>query len=125
METKSNNLQTSAYAFIIDHRGQVIALTFGEGFPVGLIDLNQVAEFNHHNTALINTDEGLIFDTAVPILNGKAGTARIGLSNAGVQQAVSQVTLQSILFTILVMLFGVVVAMFLTRILTRADSGTG
>ena len=118
IETKSNNTNFR-YAFIIDHRGQVIAHTFGEGFPVGLIDLNQVTDLIHHNTILINTDEGLIFDTAVPILNGKAGTARIGLSNAGVQQAVSQVTLQSILFTILVMFFGIIVAMFLTRILIR------
>ena len=118
LETKSNN-SNFRYAFIIDRRGHVVAHTFGEGFPAGLIDLNQVADLNRHNTILISTNEGLIFDTAVPILNGKAGTARIGLSNAGIQRAVSQVTFQSILFTILVMLLGVVVAMFLTRILTR------
>lgn len=118
LETKSNNANFR-YAFIVDQRGKVVAHTFGEGFPVGLVVLNQVAELDHHHTVLIDTDEGLIFDTAVPILAGKAGTARIGLSNAGVQRAVSQVTLQSILFTVLVMLFGIVVAMFLTRILAR------
>jgi signal transduction histidine kinase len=118
LETKSNN-NNFRYAFILDQRGQVIAHTFGEGFPSGLIELNPIAGLDHHHTVLINTDEGLIFDTAVPILDGKVGTARIGLSNESVQLAVSQVTLQSILFTVLVLVFGVVVSMFLTRILAR------
>ncbi|HBA92817.1 MAG TPA: ATPase [Anaerolineaceae bacterium] len=118
LETKGNNTNFR-YAFIVDQRGQVMAHTFGEGFPVGLLDLNHNGNLDHHHTVLIDTDEGLIFDTAVSILDGKAGTARIGLSNVSVQQAVSQVTLQSVLFTVLVLLFGVVVAMFLTRILAQ------
>ena len=118
LESKSNNSNFS-YAFIIDPNGQVIAHTFGDGFPVGLKDLNTVGGSDHHHTVLINTNEGIIFDTAVPILGGKAGTARIGLSNSGVQQAVSQATLQSILFAALVLLFGAVVAMFLTQVLAK------
>lgn len=118
LETKSNNTNFR-YAFIVDPRNQVVAHTFGDGFPVGLKDLNFPQTLDHHQTVLIHTNEGIIFDTAVPILDGKAGFARIGLANTGVQQAVFQVTLQSILFTILVLLFGVAVAMFLTRILAR------
>ncbi len=118
LETKGNNTNFR-YAFIVDQRGQIMAHTFGEGFPVGLLDLNHNGNFDHHHTVLIDTDEGPIFDTAVSILDGKAGTARIGLSNVSVQQAVSQVALQSVLFTVLVLLFGVVVAMFLTRILAQ------
>ncbi|MCL5123411.1 MAG: HAMP domain-containing protein [Deltaproteobacteria bacterium] len=52
-------------------------------------------------------------------MDGKAGIARVGLSMASVQTAVSQVTLQSILFTVLGSLFGVAVAFFLTRVLAR------
>lgn len=118
LETKSNN-NNFRYAFIVDQRGQVIAHTFGEGFPAGIIELNTIGDLDHHHTVLIDTDESLIFDTAVPILDGKVGTARIGLSKASVQQAVSQVTMQSIVFTVLVLVFGMVVAMFLTRILAR------
>lgn len=117
-ETKSNNFNFR-YAFIVDQNGEVLAHTFGEGFPIGLIILNQPDNLDHHQTIIVDTNEGVIFDTAVPILNGKVGTARIGLSNAGVQRAVSQVTLQSIIFTSIVLLFGIVVSMFLTRILER------
>lgn len=116
--TKGNNTNFS-YAFIVDTRGEIVAHTFGEGFPIGLKDLNDVGESAHHNTVRIASNVGLIFDTAVPILDGKVGTARVGLTNAEVQKAVSQVTLQSILLTAMVLLFGVVVAMFLTRILAK------
>ncbi|MFZ3079154.1 MAG: HAMP domain-containing protein [Bellilinea sp.] len=122
IETKSNN-NNFRYAFIVDQNGQILAHTFGEGFPVGLISLNQPGDLVYQQTILIDTNEGHIFDTAVPILGGKAGTARIGLSNAIVQKAVSQATLQSILYTAFVLLFGVVVAMFLTRILARPILG--
>ena len=118
LETKSNNANVS-YAFIVDPNGQIVAHTFGEGFPANLKDLNHANGSDHHNTVLINTNEGLVFDTAVPILNGNAGTARVGLSNAGVLQAVSQVTLQSMLVTLLVLVFGMGIAMLLTRILAR------
>ncbi|OJX47123.1 MAG: hypothetical protein BGO78_16725 [Chloroflexi bacterium 44-23] len=118
LETKSNN-DNFQYAFILDQNRQVLAHTFGEGFPVGLLDLNIPTDLAYNQTVLIETNMGYIYDTAVPILNGKAGIARIGLSNEIVQKAVSQVTLQSISFTLLGVLFGVAVAFFLTRILAR------
>ncbi len=118
LETKSNN-PSFRYAFILDPQGRIIAQTFGDGFPNGLKDLNQVSSQDHHNTVLINTNEGLIFDTAVPILDGKAGTARVGLSDSIVQQAVFQATLQSILFTVLVLLGGLLVALLLIRVLAQ------
>ncbi len=118
LETKSNN-NNFQYAFILDQNSQVLAHTFGEGFPIGLLDLNQPEDLAYNQTILVETNKGLVYDTAVPILDGKAGIARVGLSNAIVQKAVSQVTFQSILFTALGLLFGVAVAFFLTRILAR------
>ena len=117
-ETKLNNANCR-YAFILDSQGQVLAHTFGDGFPAGLIQLNQPIEMEHHHTVLIDTNEGRVFDTAVPILNGKAGTARIGLSNIEVIQAVSRATLQSLTYIGIVLLLGTVVAILLTHILAR------
>jgi len=68
---------------------------------------------------LIQTDEGLIWDTAVPILDGKIGTARIGLSDASMQAALSTLTAQLLLTIVLVSATGVLVAVLLTWILTR------
>jgi signal transduction histidine kinase len=117
-ETLANNPNVR-YAFIVDPQGQVIAQTFEGGFPLDLLTLNSVNSTDHHHAALIQTNEGLIWDTAVPILDGKIGTARIGLSDASMRAALSTLTAQLLLTIILVSTTGILVAIFLTWILTR------
>ena len=107
------------YAFIVDRQGQVIAQTFEGGFPLDLLTMNSVNSTEHHHTALIQTNEGLVWDTAVPILDGKIGTARIGLTDASMRAALSTLTAQLLLTIVLVSATGVLVAVFLTWILTR------
>ena len=117
-ETLANNPNVH-YAFIVDPQGQVIAQTFEGGFPLGLLPLNSASPNEHHHTVLIQTGEGLVWDTAVPILDGKIGTARIGLSDASMRAALSTLTAQLLVTIILVSATGVLVAVFLTWILTR------
>ena len=118
-ETQANNANVR-YAFVIDEHGQVAAHTFGDkGFPVGLLNANTAAQSDHHHTAILTTDEGLVWDTAVPIFGGRVGVARVGLSEAGVRRAVDSVTGQLLLTTFLVSVIGVTVSALLTWILTR------
>lgn len=117
-ETLANNPNVR-YAFIVDPQGQVIAQTFEGGFPLDLLTLNSANSTEHHHTALIQTNEGLVWDTAVPILDGKIGTARIGLSDASMRAALSTLTAQLLLTVMLVSATGILVAVFLTWILTR------
>ena len=117
-ETIANN-PNIRYAFLVDSRGQIIAHTFDGGFPLDLITLNSVHSNEHHETAVVQTDEGLVWDTVVPILDGKVGTARIGISDASMKAALSTLTAQLLLTTLLVSLTGILVAVFLTWILTR------
>jgi signal transduction histidine kinase len=117
-ETLANNPNVR-YAFLVDSNGQVIASTFEGGFPLDLLSLNSAQASDHHHTALIQTDEGLVWDTAVPILDGKIGTARIGLSDASMRAALSTLTAQFILTILFVSAAGILVAVFLTWILTR------
>lgn len=117
-ETIANN-PNIRYAFILDNRGQVIAHSFDGGFPLDLIQLNAVESGKHHHTALMQTDEGLVWDTAVPILDGKVGIARIGLSDASVRAALSTLTAQMLLTILLVSITGILVAVLLTWIITR------
>ncbi|MEK6753765.1 MAG: HAMP domain-containing protein [Chloroflexota bacterium] len=117
-ETLTNNPNVR-YAFIVDPQGQVIAQTFEGGFPLDLLTLNSANPTDHHHTALIQTDEGLVWDTAVPILDGKIGTARIGLSDVSMRAALSTLTVQLLLTIMFVSAAGIFVAVFLTWILTR------
>lgn len=117
-ETQRNNANVR-YAFIIDQQGQILAHTFGEQFPIDLAEINTAQAAEHHHTVLIESDEGLIWDTAVPILGGQVGEARIGLSDRNVQQALRDLTGQLLLTTVLVSVIGISAAIFLTWILTR------
>lgn len=117
-ETQANNANVR-YAFIVSPQGQVLAHTFGDGFPDKLINANAIAPDIHHHTVILHTDEGPIWDTAVPIFDGRAGTARIGLSEVRVRRAVESVTGQLLLTTVFVSLIGVTAAALLTWVLTR------
>lgn len=117
-ETVKNNSNVR-YAFLVDARGQVLAHTFDGGFPAGLLALNDAETTEHHHTILVETDEGLVWDTAVPILDGKIGMARIGLSDASMRAALNTLMLQFLLTILLVSMTSILVAVFLTWILTR------
>src|SRR3972149_6628424 len=49
LETQANNPDVR-YAFVLDTDGQVLAHTFGEGFPADLIELNQAAPDDYEHT---------------------------------------------------------------------------
>ena len=117
-ETQTNNPDVR-YAFILDREGRVAAHTFGGGFPPGLVRVNSVAADAHHHTAAIQTEEGVVWDTAVPVFDGKAGTARVGLSERRMRATVAAITTQLLLTTALVSLVGIGAAIFLIWLLTR------
>jgi signal transduction histidine kinase len=117
-ETRRNNPDL-LYAFVITQDGAVLAHTFGPGFPPGLLELNRPQPDAHHQTILLTTDEGPVWDTAVPIFNGRAGYARVGFSENSIQAALALLTSQMLLTTVLVSAIGIVAAALLTWIATR------
>jgi signal transduction histidine kinase len=117
-ETRANNPDVR-YAFILDAQGRVVAHTFAGAFPPGLDQANVVESDAHHRTIALATDEGTVWDTAVPIFEGKAGVARIGLDERRMRRAVNAVTMQLLVSTLLVAAVGVAAAIFLTWLLVR------
>ena len=118
LETQKNNPDVR-YAFVLDPNGAVLAHTLGNGFPAGLIELNRVEAEGYQNTVSIETPEGLVWDVAVPVFNGRAGIARVGISNQSVQRVLLDLTSQVLLTTVLVLGVSLLAATFLTFVLTR------
>ena len=118
IETKANNPDLR-YAFIADPQGQILAHSFGSGFPVDLAALNTVDPQAYQNTVILQTDEGVVWDIAVPIFDGQAGVARVGLSSQGIQRVLLDLTSQVLLTTSFVLGLSLLAAAFLTFILTR------
>lgn len=117
-ETRRNNPDVR-YVFVTDPDGAVLAHTFGSGFPAELLAANTAPVNAHHHTMTLATDEGTVWDTAVPIFNGQAGIARVGLSEASVQATVRTLTSQMLLTTVMISAVGIAAAVLLTWIVTR------
>jgi signal transduction histidine kinase len=118
IETQTNNPNVR-YAFVMDRDGHVVAHTFGSGFPLTLLGENSVQAAEHHRLRILETDEGRVWDVAVPIFDGRAGVARVGLTEARIRQAADTVTGQLLLTTMMVSVLGITAAAFLTWLLTR------
>ena len=118
LETQANNADVR-YVFVLDTEGRILAHTFGEGFPMDLLDANTVGPEEHHRGVWLRTDEGLIWDVAVPVFEGQAGVVRVGLSERGMRQTMRAITSQMLLTTGLVSAVGTAAAGLLTWILTR------
>lgn len=117
-DTQTNNPDVR-YAFVLDSQGHVLASTFEQGFPLELLASDTVTPAEHHRLTQLATDEGIVWDTAVPIFNGRAGLARVGLSETRLQATLNSITTQLLLTTVVVSAIAILAATILTIILTR------
>lgn len=107
------------YVFVVGRDGQVLAHTFGQHFPPALGEVNRAGEGERFRLQPLETEEGVVYDLAVPILEGMAGVARVGMSERRLGAAVQRTTELLLMVTLLVSLLGVVGAYVLTVVLTR------
>jgi len=114
------NHPDAIYAFVLDPTGSVVAHTFGEeGFPTELLGLNPgegTTEIKHNH---LTGEIGRFHDFQAPVLDGRAGVVRLGLSEARLTDVVSGITAQMLVTTLFVGLAGVAAASLLTWLLTR------
>jgi len=107
------------YAFITGPDGDLIAHTFGDaGFPTALLGLRRSTPTAIDHVEYRSVD-GVIHDFAAPIFDGRAGTARVGLSENRMAEIVNATTAQMLLTTMTVGLAGLTAALLLTWLLTR------
>ncbi len=117
-DTLENNPDVR-YAFVLDSNGNVLVHSFGQGVPPDLLDVNSVAGKDAYRVQVLESDEGLITDVAVPILAGRAGVARVGLSQHRLGDSVAEATWGLIGVTVIALAVGLGVALVLTSVLTR------
>lgn len=117
-DTQENN-ESVRYAFIVDKAGYPLAYSFSDGFPQGLIDANTVGPTERYHIQRLDTNEGVVWDVAAPILSGEGGTARVGLSEEKLRETVNTTTRQFLYTTTFIAMLGLSAATFLTWLITR------
>ena len=106
-----------SYLFILKD-GEVLAHSFPDGFPVNLIGVNGTEAGGEGSILKIRTESGDDFlDFAHPILDGKAGMLRLGMSEQPLRRQVYGLWLQMMLITAAILGVGVLIGhLFLKRI---------
>ncbi len=108
-----------AYVFVVKD-GRVLTHTFSEGIPADLIPANLPGENGASGVRKIVSEKGARFiDIAWPIFDGNAGTLRLGLSEASIHSQVTRLWFEVSLFTVSVVILGVVISLFFVDRLTR------
>ena len=117
-ETLKNNSDVR-YILLLDSSGQVVVHSFSHGVPRDLLGANQLDPGERYHVEIFQTEEGLIHDVAVPIMNGRAGTARIGMQETRIRTEVTALTQQVMATTVVVMLIVVLIASAGTAVFTQ------
>jgi signal transduction histidine kinase len=107
------------YVFVTDPRGRVLVHSFERGVPAGLLALGGPADRQTVRVLVLATEEGLVTDVAAPIVEGRAGFARVGLTHRRLAAALRRTTWRLTWVTALGLVGGLTVAMLLTHVLVR------
>jgi transcriptional regulator with GAF, ATPase, and Fis domain len=108
-----------SYLFILKGN-QILAHTFVDGVPTGLIQTNAETLADSFSLQKINSTAGEQYlDIAWPIFSGKAGVLRLGLSEKPYRRQVTQLWIQMSAITFGILLFALTVSLLLVRRVTR------
>jgi len=107
------------YTFLVDPAGNVLAHSFEGGFPADPLSVNRPEEGQPYRLQRIQTEEGLILDVAVPVFDGRAGVARVGMSHRRLDGVVAGATRWLLVTMLAVSLVGIGLSSLLTWLLTR------
>lgn len=107
------------YAFVVSPEGHVLAHSFDQGFPADLLEASVVTREEQYKRQLILTEEGFIEDVALPIFNGRAGVARVGLSHQRLEDTLQSATRQILLSLAVASLLGVGISVLSSWLLAR------
>lgn len=117
-DTVKNN-QDVLYIFVVAPGGDVLAHSFGQAFPKALMGANSLSGDEKYHLTVFRSEMGIVRDVAVPILDGKLGVVRVGMSEIGLQRAVWDMTWKVLTIAFFVSALGIIAAVLLTRVLVR------
>jgi HAMP domain-containing protein len=92
-----------SYLFIMKN-GEILAHTFADGVPAGLLSANEPHAGLVHLQAIASTKGEHYLDAATPIFEGKAGILRLGYSEKDYRQQIGALRIHMALFTLGVLL---------------------
>jgi two-component system response regulator HydG len=119
LDYKMRSNESISYLFIVKEN-QILAHTFTDGVPLGLIRANKAAPIDSFALKEIKSTFGEKYlDIAWPIFSGKAGVLRLGLSEAPYSRQVTQLWIQMGAITFGILLLALTVSLLFVKRITR------
>jgi two-component system NtrC family sensor kinase len=92
-QIKDSNTDVS-YGFITDGQSNIVAHTFGSGFPSELLKANELNDGEPYHFQLISDENNNLYqDVVVPIMDGKLGFLRLGIAEKNLFRTTNRVVL--------------------------------
>jgi sensor histidine kinase regulating citrate/malate metabolism len=120
--TKYARLEGSAYAFIEDHEGKILAHSLGTFSPElrKPLTLDERRQVERRVVRLQGKQGKTVYETRTPILEGQVGAAHVGIWEEGVETEIYSALFPIIGLIIIVLFAGVILSVFLARGIIRA-----
>ena len=107
------------YLFVVNSKGNVLAHTFGETFPIELREANAIKAGQTYSIRPLITEKRTIIDIAAPILRGDLGTVHVGISAEPIRKGVSGIIRYIVWIIVGVLAFGSIIAVLFTERITQ------
>ena len=117
-ETLENNPDVR-YLFVEGADGEILVSSFGEGIPRGLREVNSANPDDDYNTKKIMTEEGVIYDIATPIFDGRSGAVRLGVTESGVRAMTGEMIVDILILTAIISVVGLIVSYYLSSFIVK------
>lgn len=109
------------YAVVRDRHDQVVAHTFGAGVPADLLAFHQrtATVSSEVILRLITTNEGIIWESSAPIMQGDEGVVRVGVREDTFRRQINEFLYSFGWSSLWVVVIGLLFSAFLTWLITR------
>lgn len=116
--TKYARLEGAAYAFIEDHRGEILGHSLGT-FSPELRKALTLDERRQVERRVVRLQGKTVYETRTPILEGQVGAAHVGIWGEGVETEIDSARLPILGLIALVLVSGLILSVFLARGIIR------
>ena len=117
-----NSDKDLTYILVLDDKQNVLVHTFKQGVPIELLGKNRLLLNEQYRIQALKTEDGIIYDVAIPILGGQGGAVRIGMSEATIKAEVIRYLGTDLLWAMIVLILGISVAYGMAVFLTKPIS---
>jgi len=108
-----------AYIYLTGFDGRLLFHTFHEGHPPDILDWNPVRISDTPTTRLLDTEEGLIRDIGLQIVEGMLAELHIGLSEERLAGTLTTIRTLMLIIMAVVIILGCVLSLALSRRVTK------